>query len=181
MSYIGNDLRSGRSETYVFTASGGETSVLSSDDSRLINYTVGWVKVWLNGVLLVEGSGNDYEASDGSSITNLSALSANDIVTVEANHTFSVSDSVPKTGGEFDGPLKLNVITQNTSTNITGTLAENALYLSNAFVMTGNIEVSGKTTLARITDDDATTPLLTDTNGQTITGAGTLTLGVLVN
>ena len=47
--------------------------------------------------------------------------------------------------------------------------------------MTGNIEVSGKTTLARITDDDATTPLLTDTNGQTITGAGTLTLGVLVN
>ena len=181
MSYIGNDLRSGRSETYVFTASGGETSVLSSDDSRLINYTVGWVKVWLNGVLLVEGSGNDYEASDGSSITNLSALSANDVVTVEANHTFSVSDSVPKTGGEFDGPLKLNVITQNTSTNITGTLAENALYLSNAFVMTGNIEVSGKTTLARITDDDATTPLLTDTNGQTITGAGTLTLGVLVN
>ena len=181
MSYIGNDLRSGRSETYVFTASGGETSVSSSDDSRLINYTVGWVKVWLNGVLLVEGSGNDYEASDGSSITNLSALSANDVVTVEANHTFSVSDSVPKTGGEFDGPLKLNVITQNTSTNITGTLAENALYLSNAFVMTGNIEVSGKTTLARITDDDATTPLLTDTNGQTITGAGTLTLGVLVN
>ena len=45
--------------------------------------------------------------------------------------------------------------------------------------MTGNIEVSGKTTLARITYDDATTPLLTDTNGQTITGAGTLTLGVL--
>ena len=74
MSYIGNDLRSGRSETYVFTASGGETSVSSSDDSRLINYTVGWVKVWLNGVLLVEGSGNDYEASDGSSITGLSAL-----------------------------------------------------------------------------------------------------------
>ena len=181
MSYIGNDLRSGRSETYVFTASGGETSVLSSDDSRLINYTVGWVKVWLNGVLLVEGSGNDYQASDGSSITNLSALSANDIVTVEANHTFSVSDSVPKSGGEFSGPLRLNVITQNTSTNITGTLTENALYLSNAFVMTGNIEVSGKTTLARIADDDATTPLLTDTNGQTITGAGTLTLGVLVN
>ena len=180
MSYIGNDLRSGRSETYVFTASGGETSVLSSDDSRLINYTVGWVKVWLNGVLLVEGSGKDYQASDGSSITNLSALSANDIVTVEANHTFSVSDSVPKSGGEFSGPLRLNVITQNTSTNITGTLTENALYLSNAFVMTGNIEVSGKTTLARLSDD-TTTIFLTDTNGQTITGAGTLTLGVLVN
>ena len=181
MSYIGYDLRSGRSETYVFTASGSETTVTASDDSRAINYTVGWERVWLNGVLLVGGSGNDYQATTGNSITGLAALSANDIFVLEANHTFSVSDSVPKTGGEFDGPLKLNVITQNTSTNITGTLTENALYLSNAFVMTGNIEVSGKTTLARIADDDATTPLLTDTNGQTITGAGTLTLGVLVN
>ena len=180
MSYIGHDLRSGRSETYVYTATGGETSVTQSDDGRLVNYTVGWVKVWLNGVLLVEGSGKDFEATTTNSITGLGALVANDIITIEANHTFSVSDSVPKTGGEFDGPLKLNVITQNTSTNITGTLTENALYLSNAFVMTGNIEVSGKTTLARLSDD-TTTIFLTDTNGQTITGAGTLTLGVLVN
>ena len=180
MSYIGYDLRSGRSETYIYTATGGETSVTTADDGRLVNYTVGWVKVWLNGVLLVEGSGKDYEATTTNSITGLGALVANDIITIEANHTFSVSDSVPKTGGEFDGPLKLNVITQNTSTNITGTLTENALYLSNAFVMTGNIEVSGKTTLARLSDD-TTTIFLTDTNGQTITGAGTLTLGVLVN
>ena len=180
MSYIGHDLRSGRSETYVYTATGGETSVTQSDDGRLVNYTVRWVKVWLNGVLLVEGSGKDFESTTTNSITGLGALVANDIITIEANHTFSVSDSVPKTGGEFDGPLKLNVITQNTSTNITGTLTENALYLSNAFVMTGNIEVSGKTTLARLSDD-TTTIFLTDTNGQTITGAGTLTLGVLVN
>ena len=180
MSYIGHDLRSGRSETYIYTATGGETSVTTADDGRLVNYTVGWVKVWLNGVLLVEGSGKDFEATTTNSITGLGALVANDIITIEANHTFSVSDSVPKTGGEFDGPLKLNVITQNTSTNITGTLTENALYLSNAFVMTGNIEVSGKTTLARLSDD-TTTIFLTDTNGQTITGAGTLTLGVLVN
>ena len=180
MSYIGYDLRSGRSETYVYTATGGETSVTEADDGRLVNYTVGWVKVWLNGVLLVEGSGKDFEATTTNSITGLGALVANDIITIEANHTFSVSDSVPKTGGEFDGPLKLNVITQNTSTNITGTLTENALYLSNAFVMTGNIEVSGKTTLARLSDD-TTTIFLTDTNGQTITGSGTLTLCVLVN
>ena len=125
MSYIGNDLRSGRSETYVFTASGGETSVTVSDDSRQINYTVGWEKVWMNGILLV--SGEDYQATTTNSITGLAALVANDIITIAASHTFSVSDSVPKTGGEFDGPLKLNVITQNTSTNITGTLTENAL------------------------------------------------------
>ena len=103
--YIGNDLRSGRSETYVFTASGSETSVTASDDSRSINYTVGWVKVWLNGVLLVEGSGKDFQATTGSTITGLAALSASDVVTVEANHTFSVSDSVPATGGTFSGNI----------------------------------------------------------------------------
>ena len=108
MSYIGNDLRSGRSETYVFTASGSETAVTASDDSRALNYTVGWVKVWLNGVLLVEGSGKDFQATTGNSITGLSALAANDIVTVEANHTFSVSDSVPATGGTFTGNVVMS-------------------------------------------------------------------------
>ena len=103
--YIGNDLRSGRSETYVFTASGSETSVTTSDDSRLINYTVGWVKVWLNGVLLVEGSGKDFQATTGNSITGLAALTANDILVLEANHTFSVSDSGPRSGGTFDGAV----------------------------------------------------------------------------
>lgn len=177
--YIGNDLRSGRAETYVFTASGGETSVTASDDSRNINYTVGWVKVWLNGVLLVEGSGKDYQATTTNSITGLDALAANDVVTVEANHTFSVSDSIPKSGGEFDGPLKLNIVTQNATSNISGAITANALYLSNSFIMTGNITVSGKSTLARITHDPSVT-FLTDTNGQTITGSGTLTLGTLV-
>jgi len=104
------------------------------------------------------------------------------VVIVEASHTFSVSDSVPKSGGTFDGAVTFgDTIVQTTSKNISGTLTENALYLSNAFVMTGNITVSGKTTLARITYDDATTPLLTDDGtARTIAGAGTLTLGTLV-
>jgi hypothetical protein len=181
MSYIGNDLRSGRSETYVFTASGDETTVTASDDSRAINYTVGWERVWLNGVLLVGGSGNDYQATTGNSITGLAALSVNDILVLEANHTFSVSDSVPRSGGTFDGGVTFETINQPTSKNITGTLTENALYLSNAFVMTGNITVAGKTTLARITNDTGITPLLTDDGtARTIAGAGTLTLGTLV-
>ena len=124
--YIGNDLRSGRSETYVFTASGGETAVTASDDSRAINYTVGWVKVWLNGVLLVEGSGKDFQATTGNSITGLAALSANDIVTVEANHTFSVSDSVPATGGTFTGPVTHSgAVTNSSTTTATGLITAN--------------------------------------------------------
>ena len=46
--------------------------------------------------------------------------------------------------------------------------------------MTGNITVAGATALSKISDDGATTPFLTDTDGQTITGAGTLTFGTLV-
>ena len=124
--YIGNDLRSGRSETYVFTASGSETSVSTSDDSRAINYTVGWVKVWLNGILLVEGSGKDFQATTGNSITGLASLSANDIVTVEANHTFSVSDSVPATGGTFSGPVtNSGAVTNSSTTTATGLITAN--------------------------------------------------------
>jgi hypothetical protein len=178
MSYIGNDLRSGRSEIYYYTsASGGETTITSLADGRSINYTVGWCTVFLNGVRMHD---TDVTLTSGSSVVFGSALSAGDVVIVEASHTFSVSDSVPKSGGTFDGAVTFgDTIVQTTSKNITGTLTGNALYLSNAFVMTGDITVSGKTTLARITHDPTVT-FLTDTNGQTITGAGTLTLGTLV-
>ena len=64
--------------------------------------------------------------------------------------------------------------------DITGTLAANCCYLSNAFVMTGDVIVSGNSALAKIGGGSKTTPLLTDTDGQTITGSGTLTLGVLI-
>ena len=180
MSYIGNDLRSGRSEIYYYTsASGGETTITSLADGRSINYTVGWCTVFLNGVRMHD---TDVTLTSGSSVVFGSALSAGDVVIVEASHTFSVSDSVPKSGGTFDGAVTFgDTIVQTTSKNISGTLTENALYLSNAFVMTGNITVSGKTTLARITNDTGITPLLTDDGtARTIAGAGTLTLGVLI-
>jgi hypothetical protein len=134
--YIGNDLRSGRSETYVFTASGSETAVTASDDSRSINYTVGWVKVWLNGVLLVEGSGKDFQATTGSSITGLAALSASDVVTVEANHTHSTSDSVPATGGTFSGPvITTGLITANggVETSTTTKIKQKGSFLQSSF------------------------------------------------
>jgi len=178
MSYIGNDLRSGRSEIYYYTsASGGETTITSLADGRSINYTVGWCTVYLNGVRMHD---TDVTLTSGSSVVFGQALNQGDVVIVEASHTFSVSDSVPKSGGTFDGAVTFgDTIVQTTSKNITGTLTENALYLSNAFVMTGNITLAGKSTLARITHDPTVT-FLTDTDGQTITGTGTLTLGTLV-
>ena len=72
-------------------------------------------------------------------------------------------------------------LTASATKNISGTLVANSCYLSQAFVLTGNLTISGTLALAKISDDGVTTAFLTDTNGQTITGSGTLTLGVLVN
>ena len=103
MSYIGNNLQSGRSEVFHFTASGGESSITTASDGRSLLYTVGWCSVYLNGVRLHE---SDFTATTGNSITGLSpALSANDVVIVEAMHTFSVDSSVPSTGGTFSGAV----------------------------------------------------------------------------
>ena len=82
--------------------------------------------------------------------------------------------------GSVEG-LDIAYLSASATKNITGTLVANSCYLSNAFVMTGDVTVSGNASLAKICEDGATTPFLTDTDGQTITGSGTLTLGVLVN
>jgi hypothetical protein len=101
--YIGNNLQSGRSEVFHFTAAGGESAITTSSDGRSLLYTVGWCSVYLNGVRLHE---SDFTATTGNSITGLSpALSANDVVIVEAAHTFSVDSSVPATGGTFSGSV----------------------------------------------------------------------------
>ena len=91
--YIGNDLSRGRSETYYYTStSGGETSITTDSSGKTINYTVGWVSVFLNGVRLHD---SDFTATTGNSITGLAALTQDDVVIIEAQHTFSSSDAVP--------------------------------------------------------------------------------------
>jgi hypothetical protein len=70
-----------------FTASGGETSVTAT-------YTVGTEAVFLNGAKLI-GGGVDYTASNGSSITGLTALVAGDVVQVQSFQSSTVSGTVP--------------------------------------------------------------------------------------
>ena len=82
--------------------------------------------------------------------------------------------------GSVEG-LDIAFLTASATKNISGTLVANSCYLSQAFVLTGNLTISGAVVLAKIADDGATTEFLTDTDGQTITGSGTLTLGILVN
>jgi len=68
-----------------YTATGGETSVTAT-------YTVGTESVFLNGVRLVRGS--DYVATNGTSITGLTALVSGDIVEVTSFVSNVVSGNV---------------------------------------------------------------------------------------
>ena len=137
MSYIGNDLRSGRSEIYYYTsASGGETVITSLADGRSINYTVGWCTVYLNGVRMHD---TDVTLTSGSSVVFDQALNQGDVVIVEASHTFSVSDSVPRSGGTFDGAgIHSGTVTNSSTTTHTGAVTN-----SSTTTCTGLITANG--------------------------------------
>ena len=116
MSYIGQEPGQGQAERFLFTASGGETSISAGDDGRMISYTVHQVSVYLNGVKLVEGSGKDFQATNGSTITGLAALTAGDVVDVFCLSAFSASDTVSaSTGGTFSGNVSFG---DNNITNV---------------------------------------------------------------
>ena len=118
MSYIGQAPGLGEAERFIFTASGGETTLIADDDGVIINYVAGQVSVYLNGVKLVAGS--DFVATNGSTITGLSALTASDVVEVIALSTFSPADTVPASGGTFTGNVVMsgNLTVNGTTTTI---------------------------------------------------------------
>jgi hypothetical protein len=80
--------------------SGGETSVSGTDDNGVtLSYTVGLEQVFINGALQARGS--DYTATTGTTVTGLSALGANDIVSVVCYAPFNVTNTYTKS--ETDG------------------------------------------------------------------------------
>jgi hypothetical protein len=115
------------------TASGGETSVSGTDDNAVtLSYTPGLEQVFINGVLQVRGS--DYVATNGTSVTGLSALVASDIVTVVCYAPFNVANTIAPTVVDAKGDL------------IAGTAADTVGRLAvgtNDFVLTA---ASGETT-----------------------------------
>ena len=120
MSYLGQAPGQGQAEYFLFTASGSETSVTTADDGRAVSYTVGQVSVYLNGVKLVEGSGKDFQATNGSTITGLADLTSGDVVEVVALSAFSPSDTVSAAnGGTFAGNV---IMSGNLTVNGTETI-----------------------------------------------------------
>jgi hypothetical protein len=78
------------------TMAGGETSLSGTDDSSLtLQYTAGYEKVFLNGVLLVRGV--DYTATTGTTVTGLTALVASDVVEVFSVLARAIADVYTQT------------------------------------------------------------------------------------
>jgi len=122
MAYIGQEPGQGQAERFIFTASGGETAVSADDSGLSLGYTENQVSVYLNGVKLVVGT--DCVATNGSTITGLSALTASDVVEVIALSSFSPADTVPKTGGTFTGAVTASAgVVGNLTGNASGTAA----------------------------------------------------------
>lgn len=73
-----------------YTATGGETTLSGAG----LVYTAGYEQVYLNGVLLVRGQ--DYQATTGTTITNLSALAVGDSVEILNIGTYALTDMYTK-------------------------------------------------------------------------------------
>jgi hypothetical protein len=89
---------------YRYVATGGETSISGADaDGKTLSYTVGLEQVYLNGVNLVRGQ--DYTATNGTSIGNLTALVASDVVEVFAYVPFNIANAVTASTVDAKGDL----------------------------------------------------------------------------
>lgn len=91
--------------------SAGTTSLSGLDaNSVSLVYSVGYEQVYRNGVLLSRG--NDYTATDGTSITLTDATIAGDIIEIFANQTIPLSDTYSQTVA--DGRFIKNTLTTTT-------------------------------------------------------------------
>ena len=126
------------------TMSGGETSLSGYDNaSQALSYTPGQEQVYLNGILLVRG--DDYTATNGTSITGLSALAASDFIQVNCYNNFSVA-SLPSTS--IVGEILSSQITSLATSKLTGTVANNQLANSAITINGSAISLGGSVTLA---------------------------------
>ena len=117
--------------TWKKTAAGGETSVSGTDDNSVtLSYTVGLEQVFINGVLQVRGT--DYVATTGTSITGLTALIANDIVTVVCYAPFNVANTIAPTLVDAKGDLIVATAADTVGRLAVGTTADQQLIVDSS-------------------------------------------------
>ena len=78
------------SNTFIYTADSGQSAFTGADNnSSILNYTAGNILVQINGVIQV--SGVDYTATNGSTITLTEAADSGDAIVVSAFNTGNVA------------------------------------------------------------------------------------------
>ena len=145
MPYIGRSTDGfGVRNRFLYLASADDTSVSGADaNGATLTFTDGaYVDVYLNGVLLKAGT--DYNTNTANTIAGLSALAANDEVTVIVYDVFTVGDMVSATsGGTFVGN-----VTHNGTVTFGSTVS--GLDVNGTEVI---LDADGDTTITADTDD----------------------------
>lgn len=139
---------------YRFNATGGETSVSGADANGItLAYIPGKAQVYLNGVLLIPTT--DYTATNGTSITSLSALSNGDVLEVITFTAFDLATAISNTIFDAKGDLLVA-----TAADTTGklTLGTNGYYLKvNTSTATGlewsQVDLSAYATTSTVNDN----------------------------
>jgi hypothetical protein len=107
--------------TYEYVATAGQTTFSGADaNGATLSYVSNSISVSLNGAILRPG--DDYTASNGTSIVLASAAALNDELVVIAFAVFNVANAVAKTGDTMTGALNLqsNLVFDGNARRITG-------------------------------------------------------------
>jgi hypothetical protein len=156
------------------TATGGETSLSGYDNaSQALSYTPGQEQVYLNGILLVRG--DDYTATNGTSITGLVALAAGDFIQINCYNNFSVA-TLPATSitGTITGAqIDSTVLKTSGGQSITYSGSSPALTITN----TG----SGHSLLVEDATSTDSTPFVIDSSGNVGIGSSSNLAKLVVN
>ena len=79
---------------YRYVATAGQTTISGLDSNgQTLSYTAGLEQVYINGVLQTRGQ--DYVATNGTSITGVPALAVNDEIVILTIGGFNVADTIP--------------------------------------------------------------------------------------
>ena len=142
MSYLGQAPGLGEAERFIFTATAVTDTVTADDNGVLINYTVGQISVYLNGVKQVIPT--DVTASNGSTLVFAADFAVGDVIEAIALSTFSPADTVPASGGTFTG----NVTHSGTVTNSSTTTHTGVVTNSSTTTTTGDATHNGNIIMA---------------------------------
>jgi hypothetical protein len=111
------------------TMTGGETSLSGNDDSSLpLGYTPGYEQLYINGVLMVRGV--DYTATDGTTVTALTALVADDVVEVFSTLARTVADVYTQTQSDAKYGTGMDLVTSQSFTSQTTCSMPNNVFTS---------------------------------------------------